>query len=62
MALKIYSLYDILKYLCIILSFSFKVWMFVHDKNEEKRKKPFKAYLLEIIIVQACYLHEKVPI
>ena len=62
MALKIYSLYDILKYLCIILSFIYKVWMFVHDKNEEKRKKPFKAYLLEIIIVKACYLHEKVPI
>lgn len=62
MALKTYSLCDILKYLCIILSFSFKVWMFVQDKNEEKRKKPFKAYLLEIIIVQACYLHEKVPI
>lgn len=36
--------------------------MFVHDKNEEKRKKLFKANLLEIIIVQACYLHEKVPI
>ena len=36
--------------------------MFVQDKNEEKRKKPFKAYLLEIIIVQARYLHEKVPI